>query len=143
MMYQELKELAKIEKGEDEPKDKFIHRLLIEIDKQTKEEFESLSKEAQEYFNKAVKAHNEKKPLPSFPDEKKKEVGPKESYVKREDNAIIRMLVDHNPKRKGSRSYDEFNLYKDGMTIKGFIKAGGSKASIRWDVNKGFIKLEG
>jgi hypothetical protein len=142
VIYQELKDLAKIEKLEDEPRNRFIHRLLIEIDKLSDDKFETLSKDAQEYFNTAVKAHNDKKDLPEFPDEEKQETHRQKKYSKSKDDAVIRLLVDHNPKRKNSRSYEEFNRYKDGMTIKEFIKVGGHRASIRWDVNKGFIKLE-
>jgi hypothetical protein len=36
---------------------------------------------------------------------------------------MIRLLVKKNPKRPGSKSYDRFSLYKDGMTITQYIDA--------------------
>jgi len=144
-IFDELKQLSGIEKEEEEPREKFIHRMLLSIDLKTEEEFETLSEKAQKYFNEAVIAHNKQSPLPKLYDEeleKKKEKQTKVVDKKLGDKAIIRLLIDHNPKRKNSRSYGEFSLYKDGMTVEEYIKAGGSKAGIRWDLDKKYIRLE-
>lgn len=57
----------------------------------------------------------------------------------------IKMLVKENPKRVGSRAFDVFACYKDGITVAEFLKAsaksGGSMANVNWDVDHEFIKL--
>lgn len=58
------------------------------------------------------------------------------------DDAVIRVLVDANPKRPGSRAAQEWELYKDKMTVKQYLEAGGSRAGIRWDEDRGFIRVE-
>ena len=57
------------------------------------------------------------------------------------DNAVIRVLVAKNPKRPTSAAGQRFNLYKKGMTVAEFLKAGGWRADIRWDVKQGFVEL--
>lgn len=58
------------------------------------------------------------------------------------DARIIRILVAENPKRKGTSSYDRFAKYADGMTVAEFIAKGGSAADVRWDSERGFIRLD-
>lgn len=138
-IYEELSKAAKVSKEKDEPKEKFLHRMLMEIDQMHDDDFEELSSTAKEWYNEAVKAHNDKKTLPKFPEDDKQE--DTETAELNLTGPIIRMLVDHNPKRKGSRSYDEFNLYRDGMTVNEWFQVGGSRASLKWDADKGFIEL--
>lgn len=54
---------------------------------------------------------------------------------KHPDNAIIKLLVSENPKRKGSEAAKRFRKYKDGMTVEQALKAG--------DAQKKFIKISG
>lgn len=54
----------------------------------------------------------------------------------------VRMLVDKNPKRPHSLSYDRFSKYKDGMTVAEALKAGITKADLAWDQKHNHIKLE-
>lgn len=58
----------------------------------------------------------------------------------------IKLLVDENPKREGSRSYKEFELYKDGMTVGELLKKGEKidfrTSALRWDVAHEFIALK-
>lgn len=71
-------------------------------------------------------------------------------HVHRDSNRIIRLLIDCNPKRGVSR--ERFALYRDGMTVYEYrmlcrAKFGGDAYSIaendmKWDVKKGFIRLE-
>lgn len=71
-------------------------------------------------------------------------------YVHRDSNRIIRLLIDHNPKRYASR--ERFALYRDGMTVYEYRMAcrelqGGdawsiADADIDHDVRKGFIRIE-
>ena len=46
-----------------------------------------------------------------------------------------------NPKREGTRAHKRFSMYKDGMTVEDYIKAGGKKSSVSYDVKKGYIAL--
>lgn len=48
---------------------------------------------------------------------------------------------DNNPKRAGSKTHERFKLYKTGMSVGDFLKAGGQMADISYDVDKGFIKV--
>ncbi len=145
MIFEELEKLADIQREEDEPRERFVHRLLLAIDLKEEEDFKTLTNVVQKYFNRAVIAHNKQKPLPKFPDEarkKKPKKQTKEIAKALGDDAVIRILVDHNPKRRNSRSYGEFTLYKEGMTVSEYLNAGGSRAGIRWDLDKQFIRLE-
>jgi hypothetical protein len=46
-----------------------------------------------------------------------------------------------NPKRKGSASAKRFNLYKNGMTVGEFLKAGGRRGDVNWDSEHEHITL--
>jgi hypothetical protein len=48
---------------------------------------------------------------------------------------------DNNPKRKGSKSFDKFAKYKDGMTVEQAAAAGVTGADLSWDTKHGFIKI--
>ena len=54
----------------------------------------------------------------------------------------IEILVDKNPKRKGAACYDRFDLYKNGMTVKEYLNAGGIGADLPWDVAREFIAIK-
>lgn len=56
-------------------------------------------------------------------------------------SAIIRILAESNPKKPGSESHTRFALYQDGMTVQAFLDAGGRKADLSWDQEKGFISI--
>lgn len=53
----------------------------------------------------------------------------------------ISMRVESNPKRKGSKSFDRFAHYKDGMTVEAAIKAGVLYADLKWDTEHNFIAI--
>lgn len=68
------------------------------------------------------------------------------------DDLVIRVLVEKNPKRKGTAAYKRFNVYKDGMTVGEFLDAAHKlekKAKPRyryltdlhWDKDREFIKV--
>jgi len=71
-------------------------------------------------------------------------------YVHRDSNRVIRLLIDHNPKKFASR--ERFALYRDGMTVYEYRMAcrelqGGNAWSVAdsdidHDVRKGFIRIE-
>lgn len=52
----------------------------------------------------------------------------------------ITMLVKENPKRKGSKAYKRYELYRKNKTIADFLEAGGKRSSIRYDERHKFIK---
>ena len=58
------------------------------------------------------------------------------------EDRVIRLRVADNPKRAGSPSHRRFALYRDGMTVGEFLKAGGQRSDIAWDVDKGWISVE-
>lgn len=59
----------------------------------------------------------------------------KEPRVRVKKNAIIRILVIGNPKRKGTKAAVRFDLYKNGMTVGEYIAAGGKSADVLFDAN--------
>lgn len=70
--------------------------------------------------------------------------GPRRSVtVRRSDPRRIVYVSEVNPKKQGSSAYDRFALYTIGMTVDEFVKAGGTAADVKWDAERGFIKLEG
>lgn len=48
---------------------------------------------------------------------------------------------DHNPKREGSKSHGRFATYKDGLTVKQFLDAGGTTGDLDYDIKKAYIKV--
>lgn len=70
------------------------------------------------------------------------------------EDAKITVLADANPKKAGSRAAKAFEAYKDSATVGDFFvataglvseksgkKAPGSYADIKYDVEKGYIKV--
>lgn len=57
---------------------------------------------------------------------------------------IIYVLADKNPKRPGTATFERFKLYRTGMTVGEFIKAGGLNVDLIWDAAEGrkFIRIE-
>ena len=53
----------------------------------------------------------------------------------------ISLRVESNPKRKGSKSYERFAHYKNGMTVDAVIKAGVTYADLKWDTEHGFVAI--
>jgi aldehyde dehydrogenase (NAD+) len=55
----------------------------------------------------------------------------------------ITWVTEENPKQERSKSHDRFALYRVGMTVDEFIAAGGKREDIKWDMERGFIRLDG
>lgn len=53
----------------------------------------------------------------------------------------IRILAASNPKKPGSNAWHRFNLYKDGMTVNDFLRAGGTRSDLHYDVDHNFIDI--
>lgn len=58
------------------------------------------------------------------------------------DNRII-TRVGPNTKKQGSKSWERYNLYREGMRVDEFLKAGGTMADVKWDFERGSIDLNG
>lgn len=56
-------------------------------------------------------------------------------------DGVISLRVESNPKRKGSKSFDRFAHYKNGMTVEAAVKAGVLYADLKWDSEHGFIAI--
>ena len=56
-------------------------------------------------------------------------------------NSTIKLLVDKNPKRPSSLAFQRFALYKDGMTIADYVKAGGRTGDVNYDVINKLIEI--
>lgn len=57
------------------------------------------------------------------------------------NEAKVKVLVKENPRRSGTAAYKRFSLYKSGMTVGEYIKAGGKRGSLLKDVRKGFVSV--
>ena len=57
-------------------------------------------------------------------------------------DAKVQVKVAKNPKREGSNGYKRFSLYKTGITIREFLKAGGKTIDLDWDRERGFIATQ-
>jgi hypothetical protein len=56
---------------------------------------------------------------------------------------IIRRLVNRNPKRYGSSTWQRFERYAEtGITVAEAFRRGMTQADLRWDVAHGFIRIE-
>lgn len=53
----------------------------------------------------------------------------------------IHVLVDSNPRREGSRAWDQFEIYKDNMTVADFLAAGGRRSALRSDTKRKHIEV--
>ena len=49
---------------------------------------------------------------------------------------------EHNPKRKGSKAYEKYDLYKWASCASEFLEEGGTKADLKNDVERGFCVIE-
>jgi hypothetical protein len=58
------------------------------------------------------------------------------------DKAKIRVLLDKNPHEKGSKRYERFAKFRNGMTVAQAIEKGVTKAELRWSVVTGLIAIE-
>ena len=52
-------------------------------------------------------------------------------------------VTDNNPKKNGSAGHARFALYHEGMTVGEALAAGVWSADITWDIDHGFIRVEG
>ncbi len=58
------------------------------------------------------------------------------------EDAKLTLMVEENPKKKGSKSADRFNGYTGADTVGAALAAGVTYQDIAYDVGRGFIKVE-
>ena len=56
------------------------------------------------------------------------------------DNMILD-FQEENPKKKGSKAYDNYEIYKWTTSSKEFLSEGGKKADLSYAVDKGFVTI--
>ena len=59
------------------------------------------------------------------------------------ETAVITLKVQGNPKRAGSKAYDRFALYRDGMTVAEALDAGITTPDLVYDSKHGLVAIEG
>jgi Uncharacterized protein conserved in bacteria len=64
---------------------------------------------------------------------------PKKSGVGLDDTIKIHVKV--NPKKAGSASAARFAHYKEGLTVREYLKAGGTREDMAWDMKRGFVSF--
>jgi len=62
----------------------------------------------------------------------------KKAKVNARLNRVISVLVA-NPKKPSSKSFARFNLYRNGMTVGEYVKAGGRVGDCGYDQKKGLL----
>ena len=84
------------------------------------------------------------KPEVIKPKAKVKAMDPKDykGTYKYDKDSRIQVCVDKNPKREGCGGWRRFNLYKNAMKIRDFLKAGGKTIDLDWDRERGFVAVE-
>ena len=86
------------------------------------------------------KAAKPKEPKP--PKEKRVERFASEAKISfLADKAGKKYGPDNSPKREGSAARKVWNLYKEGMTVKAFLEAGGTTSALKWDTDRSFIRV--
>ena len=58
-----------------------------------------------------------------------------------DENHDIKVLAKSNPKREGTAAHKVFAIYAKSKTVGDFLKHGGSRLALRYDLKQGFIKL--
>jgi hypothetical protein len=58
------------------------------------------------------------------------------------ETAKIKILVDENPKRPGSKGAARFDQYRNGMTVAAALEAGITAKDLVWDVDHKFVSIK-
>lgn len=61
------------------------------------------------------------------------------------DAAIIRIFTPNNPRKQGTHGYRSFQVLLEGgeMTIAEYLRRGGRRNDLAWDVQHGWAELVG
>lgn len=57
------------------------------------------------------------------------------------DARVITLLVPANPKRAGTSAHTKYALYRTGMTVGEFLRAGGTRGDLTWDAQRSYIEV--
>lgn len=67
---------------------------------------------------------------------------PLRHFIEKNLNRKIRLVVKQNPKKRGTKAAQRFELYRDGMTVKEVLNIGVTRGDIKWDFDHTFIDWE-
>lgn len=59
------------------------------------------------------------------------------------DSQTITVLVEENPKRKGTEARKTFTKYAKAKTVGDALRLGITRSALAWDVEHGFIAIKG
>ena len=65
---------------------------------------------------------------------------PKASQSQFSGKKITRLVKD-NPRRNGTHGFKSFALIKSGMSYEDYLKAGGRRQDLAWDVKHRFVRV--
>ncbi len=57
------------------------------------------------------------------------------------ETTAIEWLVEKNPKRPSGKAHARFEKYMKATTVGDYLSAGGTKADLRYDADKGYLRL--
>ena len=115
----------------------------ISVESPQKEKKKSEKKEEKK---KSEKKEEKKKSEKSEKKEEKKESVEKDKkfdpviFLKKNPETVIE-FIQENPKKSGSTSHEIYEKYKSATTFQEFLDNGGENKHMRFDFNKGFIKI--
>ena len=85
---------------------------------------------------------------PANKDPKGKTDAPKKTGVKRSkfaalypNSAKVKLLVEANPKKEGSKSREKFACYTGSETVGEYLAKGGTYQDIAYDVGRQFVQI--
>lgn len=74
---------------------------------------------------------------------------PKQKRAKRRDfnkvypvGGVIEQLIDHNPKRPGTKAHKAFEIYASSLTVGDAMALGVTYRQLDYDVEHGFIRVK-
>lgn len=57
------------------------------------------------------------------------------------EDAPLKVLVEENPKKQGSKARERFDYYFKAKTVGDYLAAGGTYQDIAYDLPRGFIQV--
>jgi hypothetical protein len=86
---------------------------------------------------------SEQQPAPKAPKQPKEPSAPRAPRASSSeyDGKTIHRIVKGNPRKEGTHGWKSFNLVQDGMTVEDYLKAGGRKVDLAWDLDHKFVEL--
>lgn len=89
---------------------------------------------------KAAAAPADKAPKKTRPAAAKKEAS--EGSGSKYRQSVIKVNVESNPRREGTKAHDMFSKIKNGMTVQDYVDAGGDLGYLAYDVRRKHVDLE-